>query len=147
MAMRSIGSLTISFGLVAIPVKFYTAAASEQASFNMLHKKCGGRVKQQYICPTDNNEVVERSDMMKGYEYARGQYVTFTDEELKAMESERSNSIDIAEFVPISSVDFVSVEKTYYLGPDKGGDKAYRLLSESMTKKERVAVVDRKSVV
>src|SRR6478735_5959270 len=111
MAARATSSGTISFGLVSIPVKFYTAAASEQASFNMLHKKCGGRVKQQYICPTDNNEVAERS-----------------------------NSIDIAEFVPISSVDFVSVEKTYYLGPDKGGDKAYRLLSESMTKKERVAV-------
>ena len=140
MAARATSSGTISFGLVSIPVKFYTAASSEQASFNMLHKKCGGRVKQQYICPTDNNEVVERSDMMKGYEYARGQYVTFTDEELKAFEAERSNSIEIAEFVPLSSVDFVSVEKTYYLGPDKGGDKAYRLLSESMTKKEMVAV-------
>jgi len=140
MAARATSSGTISFGLVSIPVKFYTAASSEQASFNMLHKKCGGRVKQQYICPTDNNEVVERTDMMKGYEYARGQYVTFSDEELKAMEAERSNSIDITEFVPISSVDFVSVEKTYYLGPDKGGDKAYRLLSESMTKKEMVAV-------
>ncbi|HYQ04242.1 MAG TPA: Ku protein [Polyangiaceae bacterium] len=140
MAARATSSGTISFGLVSIPVKFYTAASSEQASFNMLHKKCGGRVKQQYICPTDNNEVVERTDMMKGYEYARGQYVTFSDEELKALEAERSNSIDIAEFVPIASVDFVSVEKTYYLGPDKGGDKAYRLLSESMTKKERVAV-------
>ena len=106
----------------------------------MLHKKCGGRVKQQYICPTDNNEVVERTEMIKGYEYARGQYVTFSDEEIKALEAERSNSIEIAEFVPLSSVDFVSVEKTYYLGPDKGGDKAYRLLSESMTKKEMVAV-------
>jgi DNA end-binding protein Ku len=106
----------------------------------MLHKKCGGRVKQQYICPTDNNEVVERADMIKGYEYARGQYVQVTDEEIKALETERSNSIEIAEFVPIESVDFVQVEKTYYLGPDKGGDKAYRLLSESMTKKEMVAV-------
>ena len=140
MAARATSSGTISFGLVSIPVKFYTAASSEQASFNMLHKKCGGRVKQQYICPTDNNEIVERTDMMKGYEYARGQYVTFSDEELKALEAERSNSIDIAEFVPISSVDFVSVEKSYYLGPDKGGDKAYRLLSESMSKKEKVAV-------
>jgi len=140
MAARATSSGTISFGLVSIPVKFYTAAASEQASFNMLHKKCGGRVKQQYICPTDNNEVVERTDMMKGYEYARGQYVTFTEEELKALEAERSNSIEIAEFVPLASVDFVSVEKTYYLGPDKGGDKAYRLLSESMTKKDMVAV-------
>ncbi len=140
MDARATSSGTISFGLVSIPVKFYTAASSEQASFNMLYKQCGGRVKQQYICPTDNNEVVERTDMMKGYEYARGQYVTFSDEELKAMEAERSNSIDIAEFVPLTSVDFVSVEKTYYLGPDKGGDKAYRLLSESMTKKEKVAV-------
>jgi DNA end-binding protein Ku len=140
MAARATSSGTISFGLVSIPVKFYTAASSEQASFNMLHKKCGGRVKQQYICPTDNNEVVERTEMVKGYEYARGQYVTFTDEEIKALEAERSNSIEIAEFVPIESVDFVQVEKTYYLGPDKGGDKAYRLLSESMTKKEMVAV-------
>jgi len=140
MAARATSSGTISFGLVSIPVKFYTAASSEQASFNMLHKKCGGRVKQQYICPTDNNEVVERTDMIKGYEYARGQYVQFTDEEIKALESERSNSIEIAEFVPMSSVDFVQVEKTYYLGPDKGGDKAYRLLSESMTKKDMVAV-------
>jgi DNA end-binding protein Ku len=140
MAARATSSGTISFGLVSIPVKFYTAASSEQASFNMLHKKCGGRVKQQYICPTDNNEVVERTDMVKGYEYARGQYVQFTDEEIKALEAERSNSIEIAEFVPIESVDFVQVEKTYYLGPDKGGDKAYRLLSESMTKKEMVAV-------
>ncbi|HEY3668997.1 MAG TPA: Ku protein [Polyangiaceae bacterium] len=140
MAARATSSGTISFGLVSIPVKFYTAASSEQASFNMLHKKCGGRVKQQYICPTDNNEIVERTEMVKGYEYARGQYVTFTDDEIKALEAERSNSIEIAEFVPLSSVDFVSVEKTYYLGPDKGGDKAYRLLSESMTKKEMVAV-------
>ncbi len=140
MAARATSSGTISFGLVSIPVKFYTAASSEQASFNMLHKKCGGRVKQQYICPTDNNEVVERTDMIKGYEYARGQYVQFTDDEIKALETERSNSIEIAEFVPISSVDFVQVEKTYYLGPDKGGDKAYRLLSESMTKKDMVAV-------
>jgi DNA end-binding protein Ku len=140
MAARATSSGTISFGLVSIPVKFYTAASSEQASFNMLHKKCGGRVKQQYICPTDNNEIVERTEMVKGYEYARGQYVTFTDDEIKALEAERSNSIEIAEFVPLSSVDFVSVEKTYYLGPDKGGDKAYRLLSESMTKKDVVAV-------
>ncbi|HEY1537484.1 MAG TPA: Ku protein, partial [Polyangiaceae bacterium] len=140
MAARATSSGTISFGLVSIPVKFYTAASSEQASFNMLHKKCGGRVKQQYICPTDNNEIVERTEMVKGYEYARGQYVTFTDDEIKALEAERSNSIEIAEFVPLSSVDFVSVEKTYYLGPDKGGDKAYRLLSESMTRKEMVAV-------
>src|SRR3978361_995267 len=97
MAARATSSGTISFGVVSIPVKYSTASSSEQASFNMLQKKCGGRVKQQYICPTDDNEVVERTDMMKGYEYARGQYVTFSDEEIKALEAERSNSIETAQ--------------------------------------------------
>jgi DNA end-binding protein Ku len=140
MPARANASGTVSFGLVSIPVKLFTAASSEQASFNMLHKKCGGRVKQQYICPTDNNEVVDRKDMVKGYEHARGQYVLFTEEELKAFEAERSNAIEITEFVPLASVDFVHVEKSYYLGADKGGDKAYRLLSQAMTHKKVVAV-------
>lgn len=139
MAARALASGTISFGLVSIPVKLYTAASSEQVSFNMLHKKCGGRVKMQYFCPTDS-EVVERSDTVKGYEHARGQYVLFTEEELKAFEAERSNSIEITEFVPLESVDFVSVEKSYYLGTDKGGDKAYSLLSQAMTSKGKVAI-------
>ena len=139
MAARAIASGTISFGLVSIPVKLYTAASSEQARFNMLHKKCGSRVKQQFICPTDA-EVVERDDTVKGYEYARSQYVQFTDDELKALEAERSGSLDIVEFVPLSTVDMVQVEKSYYLGPDKGGDKAYKLLSEAMTARGRVAV-------
>ena len=138
-AARAISSGTISFGLVSIPVKLFTAASSEQVSFNMLHKKCNGRVKMQYFCPTDN-EVVERSDTVKGYEYAKGQYVLFSEEELKGLEAARDNSIEITEFVPLSSVDLVQVEKSYYLGPDKGGDKAYRLLSESMRGKDRVAV-------
>ena len=139
MPARAVLSGTISFGLVSIPVKFFTAASSEQVSFNMLHKKCGGRLKMQFICPTDN-EVVERSDTVKGYEYSKGQYVQFTEEELKAMETERGGSIEITEFVPVTSVDFIQVEKSYYLGPDKGGDKAYRLLGEAMTAKGRVAV-------
>ena len=140
MPSRAIASGTVSFGLVSIPVKLFTAASSESVSFNMLHKKCGGRVKQQYICPTDANEVVDRKDMVKGYEHARGQYVLFTEEELKAFEAERSNAIEITEFVPLASVDFVHVEKSYYLGADKGGDKAYRLLSEAMTQKKVVAI-------
>ena len=139
MAARAIASATISFGLVSIPVKLYTAASSEQARFNMLHKKCSGRLKQQFYCPNDD-EVVERGDTIRGYEHARGQYVLFTDEELKALETERSSSLEIVEFVPLESVDFVQVEKTYYLGPDKGGDKAYKLLSKSMTATEMVAV-------
>ena len=138
-APRATSSGTVSFGLVSIPVKLYTAASSEQVSFNMLHKSCGTRVKMQFVCPTDS-QVVERSDTVKGYEYARGQYVLFSDEELKALEAARDNSIEITEFVPLASVDFVQVEKSYYLGPDKGGDKAYRLLSAAMRGKDRVAV-------
>jgi len=138
-APRATSSGTVSFGLVSIPVKLYTAASSEQVSFNMLHKSCGTRVKMQFVCPTDN-QVVERSDTVKGYEHARGQYVLFSDEELKALEAARDNSIEITEFVPLASVDFVQVEKSYYLGPDKGGDKAYRLLSAAMRGKDRVAV-------
>ncbi|MDX2053091.1 MAG: Ku protein [Polyangiaceae bacterium] len=139
MAARAISSGTISFGLVSIPVKLYTAASSEQVSFNMLHAKCGGRIKQQLFCPTDN-EIIGRNDTVKGFEYARGQFVTFTEEELKSLEAERSNSIEIVEFVPLSGIDFLQVERSYYLGPDKGGDKAYRLLGEAMRVTDRVAV-------
>lgn len=139
MAARAISSATISFGLVAIPIKLYTSASSEQTRFNMLHSSCGARVKQQYICPT-HEVVVERNDIVKGFEYSRGQYVQFTEEELKALESERTNSVEITEFVPLASVDFVQVEKSYYLGPDRGGDKPYRLLGECMQKLGVVAV-------
>ncbi len=139
MAARSIGSGTISFGLVSIPIKLYTAASAQGVSFNMLHQKCGGRMKQQYFCPIDN-EVVERSQMVKGYEVSRDSYVKFSDEELKQLEAVRTDSLDLIEFVPQDTVDFTYIEKTYYLGPDKGGDRAYRLLSEAMEKAGRIAV-------
>lgn len=139
MGARAISSGTISFGLVAIPIKLFTAASGEQVRFNMLHEKCGGRVKMQYFCPVDD-EVVERSDLVKGYEHSRGQFVRFTEEELKGLEAQRTNSIEISEFVPLTSVDFVQLEKSYYLGPDKGGDKPYRLLSTCMKEKGVVAV-------
>ena len=139
MAARAISSGTLSFGLVAIPIKLYTAASSEQIRFNMLHEKCGGRVKQQYHCPVDE-EVISRSELVKGYEYAKGQYVTFSNEEIKALESERSPGIEISEFVPLGAVDLVQLEKAYYLGPDKGGDKPYRLLSDCMAERGVVAI-------
>ncbi len=139
MAARSIGSGTISFGLVSIPIKLYTATSAKSVGFNMLHKVCGGRLKQQLFCPVDN-VVVERSDTIRGFEYARDQYVKFTDEELKSMEAARTDTLELLEFVPASTVDFLSIEKTYFLGPDKGGDRAYRLLSEALTKAERLAV-------
>lgn len=139
MAARSIGSGTISFGLVSIPFKLFTATSAKSVGFNMLHKPCGSRLKQQLICPVEN-VVVERSDTIKGFEYARDQYVKFTDEELKSMEAARTDSLELVEFVPIDSVDFLYIEKTYFLGPDKGGDRAYRLLSESLERSQRFAV-------
>ncbi|HZE19986.1 MAG TPA: Ku protein [Candidatus Angelobacter sp.] len=139
MPAHSIGSGTLSFGLVSIPVKMFTAASSESLSFNLLHEKCGGRIKQQQICPTCN-EVLDRTQLVKGYEFSKEQYVRFTDEELKKLEFEASRMIDIAEFVPLKEVDPVYFEKAYYLGPDKGGDKAYRLLTDAMIKTDRVAL-------
>ncbi len=139
MPPHSIGSGTISFGLVSIPIKLYTAASSGGVSFNMLHAKCGNRIKQQHICPVCN-EVLDRVSLVKGYEFAKGQYVQFTDEELKSLEAEVSRTIDIAEFVPLPRVDPIYFEKTYYLGPDKGGEKAYRLLADAMAKTDRVAL-------
>ncbi len=139
MAARANQSGTISFGLVSIPVKFYTAASSEQVRFNMLHKDCGGRIKQQLYCPV-HDAVVSRNETIKGYEYSKGEYVTFDEDELKALEASRDSSINIVEFVPLDAFDFIQVEKSYYLGPDKGGDKAYRLLSQSMRETKKVAV-------
>ena len=139
MAARSIGSGTISFGLVSIPIKLFTATSPKSVGFNMLHKTCGGRLKQQLICPVDN-VVVERSDTIRGFEYARDQYVKFTDEELKSLEAARTDSLELVEFVPAETVDFLFIEKTYFLGPDKGGDRAYRLLSEALEKANRLAV-------
>jgi len=139
MPPHSLGSGTISFGLVSIPVRLYTAASSANVSFNLLHAKCGSRIKQQTFCPTCN-EVVDRASLVKGYEFAKDQYVRVTDDELKGLEGEASKVIDIAEFVPLQSVDPIFFEKTYYLGPDKGGDKAYRLLADAMEKGGRVAL-------
>ena len=141
MAARSIGSGTISFGLVSIPVKLFSATQSQAAiSFNLLHSKCKGRLKQQYICPRDENQIVERNDMVKGYEFGKDQYVTFTTEELKALEEKASQQIEISEFVPTEKIDPVYFDKAYYLGPEKGADRAYRLLSEAMRATGRTAL-------
>ena len=139
MAARAISSATISFGLVSIPVKLYTTTESSgQISFNMLHQ-CGTRVKQQYWCPTDE-KVVPRDEIVKGYEFAKGKYVTFTNEEIKALEAEATQLIEIREFLPLTQVDPLHFERAYYLGPDKGGDKPYALLSKAMEKTGRCAI-------
>jgi DNA end-binding protein Ku len=139
MPPHAIGSGTISFGLVSIPVKMYTAASPAGVSFNQLHAKCGSRIKQQTFCPVCN-ETIERAALVKGYEVSKDQYVRVGDDELKGLEGEASKTIDIAEFVPLEKVDPVYFEKAYYLGPDKGGEKPYRLLTDAMAKSGRVAI-------
>lgn len=137
---RSIASLTISFGLVAIPVKLYSATvSSEKISFNLLRQKDGSRVRQQYIAVVDGAPV-ERSEMVKGYEFAKDQYVMFSAEELKALEDTTTHAIDIGQFVPLSSVDPVYFDGTYYLAPDKGGAKPYTLLATALRKAGQCAV-------
>jgi DNA end-binding protein Ku len=140
MAARSIASLTVSFGLVSIPVKLYSATeASRAVSFNMLHKACGSRLKQQYICAKED-VVVPREETVKGYEFAKDQYVMFTPEELKALEETGTHTAEITEFVPLKSVDPVYFDKAYYLGPDKGGAKPYALLARALRESGRCAV-------
>jgi DNA end-binding protein Ku len=140
MAARSIASLTISFGLVSIPVKLFSATeASKAISFNLLHKTCGSRLKQQYLCVKEEIPVA-REEMVKGYEFTKDQYVMFTPEELKAMEEAGTHTADITEFVPVESVDPIYFDKAYYLAPDKGGAKPYALLARALRESGRCAL-------
>jgi DNA end-binding protein Ku len=140
MSARALGNASISFGLVSIPVKLYTASNTSSAiSFNLMHRKCGSRLKQQYIC-TKEETIVSRDEMVKGYEFNKDQYVLFTEEELKAFEEQATQTIEVTEFVPMDKVDPVYYDKPYYLGPDKGGAKPYRLLAEVMKETGRVAL-------
>src|SRR3981081_680760 len=140
MAARSIASLTVSFGMVSIPVKLYSATESSKAiSFNLLHKGCGSRLKQQYLCLKEEIPV-PREDMVKGFEFAKDQYVMFTPEELKALEEAGTHSADITEFVPLKTIDPVYFDKAYYLGPDKGGAKPYALLARALRESGRCAL-------
>ena len=140
MAARPIASGTISFGLVAIPIKLFSPIeTAKTVRFNHVHASCGTRVKSQYYCPTDER-IVERDELAKGYEFSKGQFVLFSAEELKALQPEPTNAIEITEFVPLAEVDPVYFGKPYYLGPDKGGAKPYRLLGQAMKQTGRAAL-------
>ena len=140
MAARSIASLNISFGLVSIPVKLYTATESSHAiSFNLLHKTCGSRLKQQLLCAREDIPV-PRDEIVKGYEFSKDQYVMFEPEELKALEEAGTHAADITEFVPIEAIDPVYFDKAYYLAPDKGGAKPYALLARALRQSRRCAI-------
>ncbi|HWO25140.1 MAG TPA: Ku protein [Kofleriaceae bacterium] len=140
MPARSIGTATISFGLVSIPTKLYTTnETAGDVHFNMLHDADGARLRQQYVC-TQCNEIVDREHTVKGYEHSKGQYVVLSAEELKALDAVATQTIALEEFVPGAAVDPLYVDKSYYLGPDKGGERAYKLLHDAMLETGLVGV-------
>ena len=137
---RAMASAQVAFGLVSIPVKLFSAAeSSERISFNMIHKDCGNRIQQQLFCPKDER-TIDRSEVVKGYEFSRGQYVLFTEDELKALEEKSTQAIEISEFIPREAIDPIYFSKAYYLAPDKGGDRAYTLLSKALVETGRWAL-------
>jgi DNA end-binding protein Ku len=140
MSARPIGSATISFGLVSVPIQLYSASESgASVSFNWISKKSGARCKQQYV-DSKTGEKIEKDEMIKGYEFSKGQYVTFTTDELKALEEKGTGAIDVAEFVPAEQVDRLYFDKAYFLGPSKGGERAYKLLAAALQKTKRAAI-------
>ena len=137
---RAIATGQIAFGLVAIPVKLFSAAeSSERINFNMLHKDCGTRIQQQLFCPKDE-QTIDRTEVVKGYEFSKGQYVLFSEEELKTLEEKSTQAIEISEFVPRETIDPIYFSKAYYLAPDRGADRAYTLLSKALEQTGRWAL-------
>jgi DNA end-binding protein Ku len=136
---RSLQTASLSFGLVNIPIRLYTAATSKSVSFHMLHQKDGSRVRQHLFCETEDKEIT-RDDIVKGFEISKGRYIQLSDEELEVLEAQANRSVEIQEFVNLDDVDPVYFEKTYYLGPDKGGEKPYALLAQALRDRNQAAV-------
>src|SRR5437868_9439209 len=137
---RAMATAQVAFGLVSIPVKLFSAAeSSERISFNMIHKDCGNRIQQQLFCAKDER-TIDRSEVVKGYEFSRGQYVTFTEDELKALEEKATQTIDISEFLPRETIDPIYFAKANYIAPDKGGARAYTLLAKALEQSGRWAL-------
>ncbi len=139
MAPRSIASASITFGLVSIPVRLFPATTSKAISFNLLHAKDNSRIQQKIYCPVDE-AIVDRSELVRGYEVEKGRYVTFTDEELKGLEARGDHAIEISEFIPIDQVDPVYFNSPYLLGCEPTSERAYRLLAKAMDETAQVAV-------
>jgi DNA end-binding protein Ku len=136
---RPLTGAAISFGLVTIPVNVYSATRSLRPTFHLIHRECGSRIREQLYCPKDKR-IVERDELVRGYEVGKDRYVTFTPEELEALEATGPRSIDIQQFVPLRTVDPIYFESTAYLAPDRGGDKPFRLLAEVMRDRDEVAL-------
>lgn len=139
MPARAIDTATLTFGLVAIPVRIYaTSERSHEIHFHLVHEGCGERLHQQYVCP--RHGAVERADIIKGFELRRGNFVELSRSELEALEAVASDEIAIQEFVPADAVDPLLIEHTYYLGPGKGGERAYRLLRDALAAADLVGI-------
>ena len=139
MALRPLRNATITFGLVSIPVRFYSATKSEDVHFNLLHESCGTRVNRKWWCPY-HEKIVGSDELVRGYAVSKNKYVKFTDEEIESLETDDNRALDIAEFVDLSQIDPVFFEKAYYLGPAPGGGKTYHLLATAMKDQNKVAV-------
>jgi DNA end-binding protein Ku len=129
----------ISFGLVSVPVRLYAAAREQHVSFNQIHEPCGSRIKQQTFCPVCDR-VVERNELVKGYQVDRDAYVLVTGDELKTLEANSSEAMEIAQFVSLSEVDPIYFEASYYSAPEDPGKRAYGLLLQAMEKLNVAAI-------
>ena len=135
----SVWSGYVTFGLISIPVKLFSAARSEGISFRMLHKECGTRVKQQYICPVHERPVT-REEIVKGYEFEKDRYIEVSPEEIKKIEPRTARAMEILEFVPLAEVDAMFFDTSYYLVPDDPGLRAYVLLRRAMADSGKCAI-------
>lgn len=139
MGARAISTVVVSFGMMNIGVKLFVSAKSENISFKQINKETNSPVGQKLYDKVTNEEV-QRADIVKGYEYIKDQYVLFTDEEIANMAEDKRDSLDIKEFIPVSEVKPLHIEKTYYTGPDKGMSKSYRLFYETLKGTKTAAV-------
>src|SRR5918992_1060876 len=137
--MRPLWKGAITFGLISIPVRLYSAVESKSLKFHLLHAEDQGRVRYKRVCSKCGKEV-SWDDLVRGYEYSKDHYVIFTDEELEGLDVDSIKAIDVVTFVPISQIDPIYYDKTYYVAPDAPGVKAYRLLADAMHAEEQVGV-------
>jgi len=135
----SVWSGYLTFGLISMPVRLFSGARSSGISFNMLHRTDKQRIKQQYFCPADN-QVVDRSDIVKGYEFRKGEYIVIEPEEIKKIEPKTAKTMEILEFVKSSEVDPVYFESSYYMLPEEAGRRPYALLTKALEESEYVAI-------
>jgi DNA end-binding protein Ku len=137
--MRPIWRGHLTFGLVTIPVKLYTATDSKDIRFRLLHKSCLTPIQNKRYCP-HHDQIVEWNDVVRGYEHEKGKFISLTEEDLESVPLETAGTVSVTSFVTLEDINPLFYEKSYYLAPDEGGQKAFRLLHDTMTEVSRVAV-------